>query len=109
MTATRARRFTDKQIRAIHRSTESNSELARRFKAAGTPCTPELIRQVRAGILYPKLAPRSLTGDGCRTCDRCHHWHGWDTPEPCDLGHTDWQTDGVAFGRLCATWRSGGT
>lgn len=96
------RRTIDPQIiRRIREGAESNVWWAKELN-----CSKELIRQIRAGMLYRDLL-MPTDAIGSPSCERCQHWRGPEAAEPCDLGHRDPLSDGPGFARICVTYRGG--
>jgi hypothetical protein len=90
------RRPTDSQVREMFTSTESNSALARRFG-----CSPETVRQARAGLTHAHLRPEVLPGRP--SCEQCMHYSG-DPADPCGMGFPDPIEVGLGFALDCAVF-----
>jgi hypothetical protein len=93
-----SRRFTADQVAAIRESSDSKRQLADRYG-----CSPELIRQIRAGLIYCDLLPagyRPPPRRGERSCERCREWMG----DACSIGFPDPLEEGPGFARDCSLY-----
>ena len=90
------RRFTPEQVAAIVGSSEKNPALGRIYG-----CSPETIRQIRAGQIYRDVLPdgyRPPPGPGDPSCERCQEWRG----DHCSMGFPDPIEEGIGFARDCS-------
>lgn len=93
----------DDQLRMIlERQELNNTQLARILD-----CTPELVRQVRAGLIYRDRLPRiqrSLSTAQRESCQQCVQWLGY-----CSLGFPDPLIEGPLFASECSAFAKHGT
>lgn len=101
----KTRRFDDATILRIRASLASNRAMAKQLQEEGVKISTELVRQIRAGMIYANLLPKDSAPTGGNSCDRCNHWRGLEAIEPCDLGHHDPIDEGLGFARFCATYK----
>jgi len=93
--------LSDEQLLMILQQQElNNSELSRMLG-----CSRELIRQVRAGLVYRDRLPHIRRGveapvqDLGRRCEQCNQWLGY-----CTMGFPDPLIEGTAFANECVTF-----
>lgn len=101
----RKRRYSDDVVRRIHASIESDAGIAQRLTDEGITINREMVRQIRAGLVYADLKPRTPTVHTGRSCTQCIHWRGAEAASPCDLDHRDPLEEGPLFGKICNTYR----
>jgi hypothetical protein len=93
----RNRRFDAETVMAIRKSEDGRRVLAERYG-----CSQEMIRTIRAGILYRDLLPegfRTPPGPGDLSCEQCRYW-----AEGCTMGFPDPAEEGLGFARDCAVF-----
>jgi len=93
--------LSDEQLLVIfERQDLNNSELSRMLN-----CSRELVRQVRAGLVYRDRLPHIRRGvetpaaDLGRRCEQCNQWLGY-----CTMGFPDPLLEGTAFANECVTF-----
>lgn len=90
--------LSDEQLRLIlERRDLNNTHLARAFA-----CSRELIRQVRAGLIYRDRLQQIRGGNaasGHLRCENCIQWLGY-----CSMGFPDPLVEGSAFANECAAF-----
>ena len=102
-TAKRQGSLTDEQVRQVLIRTDVDNTEASRWLG----CSPELVRQIRAGMLYRTVHPQLVrpnaradapppTVDG-PSCHECSNWAG----VRCGFGFPDPQLEGLGFAADC--------
>lgn len=96
-----ARDLTDEQLLMILQRVDlNNCQLARIMNRS-----PELIRQVRAGLVYRDRLPQIIRAvetrapDKGQRCEQCNQWLGY-----CAMGFPDPLIEGTAFANECVTF-----
>lgn len=95
-----SRRLSAAAVFAIRESVEKNRQLADRYG-----CSYELIRQIRAGLVYRDLLPAEFqrpAAAGGASCERCCHWE----IDDCGMGFPDPLEEGPGFARDCSLYEA---
>lgn len=92
------RRFDAATIKIIRESMDGRRKLAKQYG-----CSPEMIRQIRHGVVYKDLLPegfRAPPKQSDPSCERCRYWQA----DACGMGFPDPAEEGPGFARDCSLY-----